>query len=388
MRILHTSDWHVGRTIKGRSRDDEHRAVLAELVAVAREEQVDLVIVAGDVFDHGAPSPSSEEIVYEALLELSRDGTHVAVVAGNHDNGRRFTAVRAFLALARVHALGEITAPDKGGCIDITVRSGETARIARLPWVSQRGIVRATELMAMDTAGQQQEYMSSVKWLIGKLCAGFGDDTVNLLAGHLTIAGSVQGGGERQSETIFEYFVPAQFLPQGAHYCALGHIHRQQRVPGSTGQAWYSGSPMQLDFGEKPGTQGVLVFDAKPGQPVKEVRPVALTAGRPLVTEQGTLIEVLDRAGAIDPRAYVRVILDEEQQAGLADQVYRAIPNAVKVELAPRAQPGPASGPAMNGARSPHELYADFLEHQGVSNTEPLLALFDEILEEVAGAPA
>jgi exonuclease SbcD len=384
MRILHTSDWHVGRTIRGRSREEEHRAVLDEIAGIARQEGVDLVVLAGDVFDTSAPSPAAEEVVYEALLRLTEDGRQVAAVSGNHDNGRRFTAIRPFLALARVHALGELARPEDGGCIDVTV-GGETARLALLPWLSQRGIVRAEQLMRLQQGEQQQRYQRSARSIIGRLCDGFGNATINILVGHLTITGAEMGGGERQVETIFDYWVPPQFLPQTAHYCALGHIHRQQRIGGAAGQAWYCGSPLQLDFGEKPGVQGVLVFEAKPGVPVKEVQAVPLRSGRPLVTVEGTLELALTRAVEIDPRAHVRVRLDEDPRPGLAEQVYRAIPNAVWVELRPRTPPAQQAVTA-HGARSPHDLYAAYLEQRGVRERAPLLALFDELVGQVQGA--
>src|SRR4029450_3977204 len=86
VRLLHTSDWHVGRAIRGRSRAAEHRAVLAEIAAVADRDEVDLVVVAGDLFDTAAPTPEAERIVYRALLDLAAGGRPVVVVAGNHDS--------------------------------------------------------------------------------------------------------------------------------------------------------------------------------------------------------------------------------------------------------------------------------------------------------------
>ena len=93
MRILHTSDWHVGKTIRGRSRADEHIAVLAEIAAIASAEDVDLVLVTGDLFDTAAPTAESERIVYRALLDLAATDATVIVLGGNHDNDRAPTRV-------------------------------------------------------------------------------------------------------------------------------------------------------------------------------------------------------------------------------------------------------------------------------------------------------
>src|ERR687898_359412 len=93
MRLLHTSDWHVGKAIRGRSRAQEHQAVLAEVAGIAERDAVDLVIVAGDVFDTSTPTAESERIVYRALLDLAAGGRPVIVVAGNHDSAPRLQAV-------------------------------------------------------------------------------------------------------------------------------------------------------------------------------------------------------------------------------------------------------------------------------------------------------
>ncbi|MFS8500163.1 MAG: DNA repair exonuclease, partial [Micromonosporaceae bacterium] len=87
MKILHTSDWHVGKVLKGQSRAEEHAAVLAELVEIARAEQPDLVLVAGDLFDSAAPTPAATALVTRALTALRGTGAEVVAIAGNHDNG-------------------------------------------------------------------------------------------------------------------------------------------------------------------------------------------------------------------------------------------------------------------------------------------------------------
>src|SRR3954451_899892 len=100
--LLHTSDWHVGKAIRGASRADEHRAVLAEIAELVGAHDADVVVVAGDLFDSATPSPESEQIVYEALLALASTGATVVVIAGNHDNARGLRAVAPLLALGNV----------------------------------------------------------------------------------------------------------------------------------------------------------------------------------------------------------------------------------------------------------------------------------------------
>ncbi len=118
MKILHTSDWHVGKVLKGRDRHDEHAAALGSLVRIARDENVDLVLVAGDLFETAAPNASSQGLVMRTLLALREDGRQVVVIAGNHDNQNLIEAVyRPVLGEIGLHVLGLPRRPEDGGTV-------------------------------------------------------------------------------------------------------------------------------------------------------------------------------------------------------------------------------------------------------------------------------
>ena len=135
VRVLHTSDWHIGKTIRGLSRADEHRAVLAEVVEVAREQNVDIALVAGDLFETSAPTAESETIAWQALLGLAEVAQHVVVIAGNHDNPRRLEALRDLARLGNIHIVAEPRRPDDGGVVDLDVR-GQRVNVACLLYTS------------------------------------------------------------------------------------------------------------------------------------------------------------------------------------------------------------------------------------------------------------
>src|SRR6476646_8645006 len=119
MRILHTADWHVGKTLRRRQRLDEVERVLAEVVEIAREEAVDVTLVCGDVFDHFAPSAEAERIVYATLLELHAAGGTVVVIPGNHDNAKRFGAIEALSRAAGIIVVPEVRRPQAGGVVEL-----------------------------------------------------------------------------------------------------------------------------------------------------------------------------------------------------------------------------------------------------------------------------
>ena len=108
MKVLHTSDWHVGKVLKGQSRAEEHAAVLAELVDIARAERPDLVLVAGDMFDGAAPTPAATRLVTGALTALRDTGGEVVAIAGNHDNGPALDALRPWAQAAGVTLRGTV----------------------------------------------------------------------------------------------------------------------------------------------------------------------------------------------------------------------------------------------------------------------------------------
>ena len=391
MRLLHTSDWHVGRAIRGRSRAAEHRAVLAEIAAVADRDEVDLVVVAGDLFDTAAPTPEAERIVYRALLDLAAGGRPVVVVAGNHDSAARLAAVAPLSEASGIRVASAIRPPGDGGVLSVEA-GGDTALVAVLPFPSQRYVVTADLLLAGDAADAHAAYADRVVRILRTLTAGFGAGTVNIVAAHLMVMGGTMGGGERGAHTVFDYWVPATAFPPAAQYVALGHLHRAQQLPGPA-PLHYCGSPLQLDFGETANQPVVNVVDVRPGLPAA-VRPVALTAGRRLRTVRGTLADVLAAAdqsdGDGDGRApdHLRVVLDEPARAGLADEVRERLPHAVEVVLAPRDVPGAErTADPDRLRRTPHDLFAEYLAERDVDD-DRVIALFDELVDDLASEAA
>jgi exonuclease SbcD len=373
VKLLHTSDWHVGRTIRGRSRAGEHRAVLAEIAGIAENERVDLVVVAGDLFDVSAPNAESERVVYRALLDLARVAP-VLLVAGNHDHPRRLEAVAPLLELGRVTVTALPARPDEGGVVRLPELD---TRVALIPFISQRAIVTADDLMALDPDQHDGKYAGRLAAIIERLTEDMTAEEVNIVCGHLTVHGGEMGGGERAAH-VFPYAIPAQAFPGSLSYVALGHLHRLQRVP-APAPVWYSGSPLQLDFGEVEDRKGVLIVEAEPGLPAG-VREVPLTAGRRLIRLRGTLEQVTALAGETGD-AYLKVELDEAARVGLADEVRQLFPEAVDVVLTLPAEEGPRRRTPARLGRPAAELFAEYLEHRNVDDPR-LPALFEELLEE------
>lgn len=364
----------MGRRIRGRDRADEHRAVLSEIVELAGSSNVDLTVVAGDLFDTASPTPAAESIVWNSLLDLA-NVSPVVVVAGNHDNPGRFDAVAPLLEMGRIRVGAFPSAPRDGGVLDFP---DIDTRVALLPFVSQRGIVRAQQILDNDPDEHAGAYADRMQRLISQLTEDMTTDTVNLLVSHLTVYGALAGGGERTAH-VFGYAIPTSSFPGHLSYVALGHLHRQQKMPHG-GSVWYSGSPLQLDFGEVEDQKGVLIVEAEPGLPSK-VTAVPLTAGRRLASLTGTLEQVIAAADSVGD-AYVRVELLEDARVGLADEVRRAIPNAVDVTLR-KSEVATERDYEKRTTVSGPEAFHEYLVQSDAADSE-VEALFAELLDEAS----
>ena len=377
MKFLHTSDWHVGKRIRGHSRADEHRAVFAEMTEAAASEQVDLVLVAGDLFETAAPTAESELIVNRTLLGLA-EVAPVMVIAGNHDNPRRLAAVAPLLQLGRITMVAEPRAPGDGGVVAVTTESGTPVQVALLPFVSQRSIIRAGDLMSGAGFENAQTYGERMQRVIEALCGGFDADHVNILMAHAYVHGGSSGGGERPAHLVDEYALATPDFPPSATYVALGHLHRAQQMLGATA-IHYCGSPLQLDFGEQDQAKQVNLVEAEPGLPAK-MTAVPLHGGRRLRTLTGTVAELAAIADDDDlGDDWIRVRVTEPGRAGLAEEV-RALLGPGVVDVRVERQEVIAHKTQREG-RTPQELFGDYLQEMGVADAR-LQTRFAELLDE------
>lgn len=371
MRVVHTSDWHVGKLLRGASRIDEHRAVLGEIAEITDRVRADLVLVVGDLYESAAPPPEATAVVYDSLLALRETGAHVVVVGGNHDQQLQLESVAPVFARLGITVLGLPSLPERA-VVDVG-----GARVAMMPWMSQRWAIKTEQLMGVTAAATAQYYAARVARLLARLSESFTADTINIVAAHCMVQGGLLGGGERDAQLIDEYAVPTAAFPASANYVALGHLHRAQQMSGAA-PIWYSGSPIQVDFGEEHDTKQVLVVDI-PDRGAAKVSPVALTRGAVLRTLRGTFAE-LEAAAPNVGDAHLRVFVREQPRAGLADDVRALLPTAVDVRVAPDIASAAADvAPRVERATTPRDLFRQYLAETGHADDDRLVALFDEL---------
>jgi len=379
MRILHTSDWHVGKTLRGLKRIDEQRDVLRELVEISRAHEVDAVLVAGDVYESASPTADAQDLVTRTLMGFARNGAEVVVIAGNHDHAATFDAFRPLFRAAGITVVGRARTAADGGVVTFTARStGEPATLAVLPFLPQRYAARAAELVTMSPADSGARYDELVRQILTDLAQGFRPDAVNLVMAHLAVQGGAFGGGERQAQSIFDYVVGSAAFPADAHYVALGHLHRRQHIPAPCPAVHYCGSPINVDFGEERNQSVALVVDASPSTPAS-ITEVPITTARQLRTVTGTLAQLAEADFGDD---LLRVVVTEEPRVGLREAVQELQPNTLVVQIDGAFQRhGGGATPAADLDRRPADLFAEYLATRPDGADTRLQTLFAALLD-------
>lgn len=380
----------------------EQVAVLEELCVLVRDEQVDLVIVAGDVFDTVNPSADAERLFYETLDRLSEGGRRaVLLIAGNHDNPDRLAASAPLAAQAGVALLGrpgdEVVLAgrtDHGvlwqeyarGVLSLSLRTtGEEAVIAALPYPSEARLGEALR-QTLDETLLRAAYSDRVAALLGLADPYFRPDTVNLATSHLFVRGSHESDSERPIQVGGAYTVDPAALPARAQYVALGHLHRAQGVAGS-GHARYSGSPLAYSFSEAGQAKAVFLVDVRPGQRPTEaaVREVPLTAGHPLVRWQarGGYEEALSWASeGRDPAAWIdlEIHIQEALTMDRIQHLRELRPQMVQIRPV-TAEPREGLAPETRSHLRDDELFRLFYERErGVLPSDQAVALYLELV--------
>lgn len=374
MRIVHTSDWHAGRSWKGVDRLDELGAVLDALAHWIEENDVDLVLHTGDVFDSGAPSPRAEARVFGFFRRIGRAGVPSVVLAGNHDSPARTEAWGNLAELVGVRSFGV----PPTSAVEIVTRRGEVAVVAPVPFAPARQWVDA-EARATRPDDVGRLYADGLRARVDALCAGFRPDAVNLLMLHTHVEGAVFGTSERRVHLGSGWVADRSALPSAAHYVALGHLHVAQALSEAP-PAVYAGAPLQLDFGEAGQDKSFVVVDVVAGGKAT-IRRVPYVGGRPLETVAGTLDDLEARREALGDAWLSVVVRLDAPDSELRRKVKKLLPNAVQVDVdLPEVDEPPPVGPTLDVA-APVDVYADWVRRRRKVEPRPeLLSAFEEVM--------
>lgn len=404
MRLLHTSDWHLGQSLHQYDRTYEHERFLDWLLDTLAAESVDALIIAGDIFDNCNPSSSSQSLLYRFLTEARRRVPLLSIVmiAGNHDSPGRLEAPLPFLSLLDSHVVGQVSRSDEGVSLDPLViplkdRSGRIgAWCVAMPFLRPSDVPRVEEAADPYTEGIEVLYRMAIEEAQKKRESG----QALIAIGHChLIDGKVSEESERRIVIGGAEALSAEIFDDSIAYVALGHLHLPQEIGGKSTRR-YSGSPLPMSFSEIDYPHQVVLVDID-GENVSSIREhkVPRTVDLLRIPRQPAALDAVltalsglalpERPEAEWPYLQVRVLLTEPEP-GLRAQIEAAV-QGKPVRLAriettyTRGNEAGASAPALSidemSTLAPADFFTRLYQYRyGTSAPAELLAAFTELL--------
>jgi DNA repair protein SbcD/Mre11 len=404
MKILHTSDWHLGKRLETFSRLEEQREVLSEISEIAVREKVDAVVIAGDLFDTFNPPTEAIDLFYQALKKLADNGNRpVIAVAGNHDSPDRIEAPNPLARECGILFAGypnSLVSPfelDSGfkviqsdeGFVELQLpRTKERLRLLLTPYSNE---YRLKTFLGHEDSELELRTLLSNRWSeqAERYCDREG---VNILVTHLFM---VKEGGEIPEEPEEEkpilhvggaQAIYSKNVPKQIQYVALGHLHRKQIIDQDRCKIVYSGSPLSYSFAEADQKKYVVIIEVQPGESAK-IMEIELKAGKKLLRKRA---ESLDEALVwlrANPDCLAELTLVTNDYLTAEDRkqllnVHQGIVNIIP-EIATSNGAEGKTKTAIDLSKGMEELFVQYFKSEkGQDPGENLLSLFKEVLAE------
>lgn len=342
MRLIHTSDWHLGRVLCGKKRYEESEAFLSWLVETIRQNDAEVLLVAGDVFDSSAPSNRAQGLYYNFLRRAAASVCrHVVIVAGNHDSPSFLNAPKELLKAMDVHVLGGISEDPEEEVLTLRDGHGNPKLIVcAVPYLRDRDIrlaesgENATDKERKLLEGIRAHY-AAVAAIAERKKTESGAAIPIVALGHLFTNGGKSAGQDSERELYVGSLarVAPEIFQESFNYAAFGHLHVPQQVKGFT-HIRYSGSPLPLSFGEAGQDKSVCLVEFRDLQPI--TRLISVPVFQPLERLQGDWPKIdhrLRELVAQGSRAWLEIIYEGGENAGDLRERLRAATNGASVEI-------------------------------------------------------
>jgi len=372
MRILHTSDWHLGRSFGDHKLLDQQALFIDWLVDVVRQEDIDLVAIAGDLFDRSVPPADAVELFHSALSRLLAAGAEVAAITGNHDSAERLGSIDGLLASGLLLRGGYKRAAE----VDVRSYGDGPLAIVAVPYLDPVFAPIDTSDRAVAGVGTRPSHETVLRRTLQTARGGIAPGVRSLAIAHAFVTGAEPSESER-TLAVGDAGMVSSAVFQGFSYAALGHLHRAQIVGGDE-RVRYSGAPLSYSFGEKSQKEVVLIELDADGD--ARSKPIPVTVGRSVATVRGTLDELLGATG--NDTDWVRVELTNTHPVADAHRRLRDnFPHLVEIA---RTGSVPVESTQLTAQavreRSSHQLAGDFLANVSQGNDAQDLALLQDAL--------
>ncbi|TQJ41403.1 exodeoxyribonuclease I subunit D [Arthrobacter sp. SLBN-112] len=364
MRLLHTSDWHLGRSFHGVGMLDAQRAFVDQLVAAVQRDGVDVVLIAGDVYDRALPGVDVVHLLDDALVRLTSAGAKVVLTSGNHDSAIRLGFASRLLERGGVHLRTRVE--DLAAPLLLPLGTDDAGKEAVLalygiPWLEPRLVA---EQLGAETASHFEVTRAATGLIREDIAWRAASATIHsVVLAHTFASGGISSDSERDLSIGGVGAVPLDLF-DGFSYTALGHLHGRQQLSGSVR---YSGSPLAYSFSEATHQKGAWLVDIGP-EGVTSVTEVLWEAPRPLAVLRGTLEDLLaDPGHAWAETAYCQITLTDPQRPARAMERLRArFPDTLVLAFDPQgaaATSRTSYSSRLAGAPDDLALCCGFLEH-------------------------
>lgn len=407
MKILHTADWHLGKRLNEFSRIEEQREVLDEICRIADEQDVDAVLIAGDLYDTFNPTNEAIELFYKTLHRLAAGGRRAVVgIAGNHDSPDRVDAPDPLARACGIILAGRPMATVKECRLEtgLKVQHSEPGfvelclpnysyplRLLLTPYANE-----TTMRQHLGEEDKEEELRKTLQTHWQELADRHCDEKgVNMLMAHLYV---MEKGGPAPEEEIegekpILHMGGAQAIytenfPKQMQYVALGHLHRYQFVSKNPCPVVYSSSPLAYSFSEAHQPKFVMLLDAEPGKPV-ECTAIRLTKGRTLVRKEFTEVDSALQWLHENPNTFVELTLvsDTYIDAPTKKAFLKAHDGIVSIipKITGEKEKRDPQAKKIKLQQSREELFRDYFQHRkGQEPNDDLMALFKEIIQDEA----
>lgn len=336
LRVLHTSDWHIGKTLFSKKRYDEFEEFFDWLVEVIRKEEVDVLLISGDIFDTTTPSNKALKLYYSFLSATSQTSCRkIVITGGNHDSATSLDAPKELLEALHISVVGAAREDIAEEIITVNNVGGEPQLVVcAVPYLRERDIrvVDAGDTLADKAeklkSGVKEHYVTAVSKAKEILSQG----VPLIVMGHLFAANALSSGDDSERELYVGSLAHVDIgeLPDNVDYYALGHLHIKQRVGGSEYKR-YSGSPLPMSFAEAAQDKAVLLLDFEDGNTTPEIKEIAIPVFQRLEKISGGIESLLGRITELkkeDTSIWIEVeYTGSEICSDLKDQIEQAVAN-------------------------------------------------------------
>ena len=382
MRILHTSDWHIGHRLYEQDRIEEHDQFLNWLLTTLQENAVDVLLVAGDIFDTALPSSEATDLYYQFLFRLYREThAHAVITAGNHDSATHLAAPQEFLKMGRIHVIGVASEPVE--CVVTLPAENPRVAIAAVPYLSESELSH----ISFETEPERSErYRERLRELYRRCVEYMPPGLPKILMGHLFVHGGQVGDSERNIQIGGATAMRISDFPHDVNYAALGHLHRPHAISGTSYPVQYSGSPLPLRFNEASYRKKVYLLDILTSGDVG-MEEIEIPIFKELCTVSGSIAEVGQIAMSPEwAGKYIQVQLRlDRQEVGISDQIremfHQRGGEVLSIELELPVQTERQEIP-IEEMHQPTEIFEQFYKEKFNESPDELMMLtFNELLQ-------